>query len=191
MPLIFYHQLSLAISAESRLCRPVEAGNAHTPARAGFVGETNTPANKTDDSVSLNIAAPVKRVSDMHDNPEKLNRSGVDIYNFLLRVDYVWYTLSLSNVISSLMFFSCFFPQFNWTPTLRSVVFFNCYVLTTKLHCYKFRWFHENLHATNCFNRVGNVTKIYNVLHWRQRSVQMCGHSCTKEIRLLDAPTGW
>ena len=38
---------------------PVGAGNAYTPARAGFVGDEYTPANETPDLVSLNMAAPV------------------------------------------------------------------------------------------------------------------------------------
>ena len=36
---------------------------------------------KTADLVSLNMAAPVRIVSDMRDNPKTLNRSGVYIYN--------------------------------------------------------------------------------------------------------------
>ena len=57
------------------------AGNAYTPARAGFVGDANTPANETVDLVSLNMAAPVRSVSDTRDNPKTLNGSGVYIYN--------------------------------------------------------------------------------------------------------------
>ena len=40
------HQLSLLISEESLLRRPVRAGYAYTPVRAGFVGDTYTPANE-------------------------------------------------------------------------------------------------------------------------------------------------
>ena len=69
------------ISAESRHCRPVGAGNAYTPARASFVGDAYTPANETADLVSLNMAAPVRTVSDIRDNPKTLNRSGVYIHN--------------------------------------------------------------------------------------------------------------
>ena len=39
----------LPISAESRLRRPVGADNAYMPARAGFVGNTYTPANEAAD----------------------------------------------------------------------------------------------------------------------------------------------
>ena len=63
--------------------RPVGAGNAYTPARAGFVVDAWTPANETADLVSLNMAAPVRSVSDMRDNPKTLNRSCVYIYNLL------------------------------------------------------------------------------------------------------------
>ena len=48
---------------------------------AGFVGDAYTPANETVDLVSLNMAAPVRSVSDMRDNPKTLNCSGVYIYN--------------------------------------------------------------------------------------------------------------
>ena len=65
--------------------QPVGAGNACKPARADFVGDANTPANETADLVSLNMAAPVRSVSDMRDNPKTLNRSGVYIYNFMTR----------------------------------------------------------------------------------------------------------
>ena len=51
------------------------------PARVGFVGDAYTPANETADLVSLKMAAPVKTVSDMRDNPKILKRSGVYIYN--------------------------------------------------------------------------------------------------------------
>ena len=57
-------------------------GNAYTPARAGFVGDAYTPANETADLVSLNMAAPVRTVSDMRDNPKTLIRSGVSVYNY-------------------------------------------------------------------------------------------------------------
>ena len=57
------------------------AGNAYTPARACFVGDAYTSADETTDLVSLNMAAPVRSVSDMRDNPKTLNRSGVYIYN--------------------------------------------------------------------------------------------------------------
>ena len=63
------------------------AGNAYKPARAGFVGDTYTMANETADStknrdlVSLNMAAPVRSVSDMRDNPKTISRSDVYIYN--------------------------------------------------------------------------------------------------------------
>ena len=57
------------------------AGNAYTPARAGFVGDTYTLANETADLVSLNMAGPLRSVSDMRDNPKTINRSGVHIYN--------------------------------------------------------------------------------------------------------------
>ena len=39
------------------------------------------PANETADLVSLNIAAPIRSVSDMRYDPKTLNRSGVYIYN--------------------------------------------------------------------------------------------------------------
>ena len=74
------------MSAESHV-GPVGAGNAYTPAQAGFVGDTYTPANETADGtrdrdlVYLKIAAPVRSVSDMRDNPKTINRSGVYIYN--------------------------------------------------------------------------------------------------------------
>ena len=55
-----------------------KARNAYTPARAGFVGDT---ANETDELVPLNMAAPVRGVSDMRDNPKTINRIGVYIYN--------------------------------------------------------------------------------------------------------------
>ena len=61
----------------------MEAGDAYKPARAGFVDDAYTPANESADSVSLNIAVPVRSVSDMRDNPKILNRSGVYIYNML------------------------------------------------------------------------------------------------------------
>ena len=54
-------------------------GNAYTPARAGFVGDTYMPDNEMADStkdrdlVSLNIAAPVRSMT--------VDRSGVYIYN--------------------------------------------------------------------------------------------------------------
>ena len=60
------------------------AGSAYTPARSGFVGDAYMPANETADLVSLNMAAPVRSVSDMRDNPKTVNRSGVHIYNILL-----------------------------------------------------------------------------------------------------------
>ena len=48
---------------------------------AGFVGDAYTPANETADLVSLNMAAPVRSVSDTRDNPKTLYSSGVYIYN--------------------------------------------------------------------------------------------------------------
>ena len=73
----------MPISSESRLRRPVGAGDAYTPARVDFVGdEAYTPANETADFVPLNMAAPVRIVSYMRDNPKTLNRSGVYIYNW-------------------------------------------------------------------------------------------------------------
>ena len=59
----------------------VGAGNAYTPARAGVVHAGS--ANKTAVLVSLNMAASVRSVSDMRDNPKTLNRSGAYIYNVL------------------------------------------------------------------------------------------------------------
>ena len=47
------------------------------PTRAGFVEDAYMPANESANLVSLNIAAPVRSVSDMHENPKTLNRSGV------------------------------------------------------------------------------------------------------------------
>ena len=78
-PLNFY--IKLAFPAESQLRRPVGAGNARTPARADFVDDANTPSNEMADLVSLNMAVPVRIISDMRDNPKTLNRSGVYIYN--------------------------------------------------------------------------------------------------------------
>ena len=57
------------------------AGNAYMPARASFVGDAYTPANETADLVSLNMAAPVRSVSDMRINPKTIILSGVYIYN--------------------------------------------------------------------------------------------------------------
>ena len=59
------------------------AGNAYTPARADFVGDANMSANETVDLVYLNMAAPVRIISDIRDNSKTLNRSGVYIYNLL------------------------------------------------------------------------------------------------------------
>ena len=42
---------------------------------------SNTPANETADLVSVNMAAPVRSVSDMRYDPTTPNRSGVYIYN--------------------------------------------------------------------------------------------------------------
>ena len=52
------NQLSLSISAESRLRRLVGAGNVYTPVTADYDGDAHTPANETADFVSLNLAAP-------------------------------------------------------------------------------------------------------------------------------------
>ena len=55
-------------------------GNAYTLRVNGFVGDAYTPATETTDIVFLNMAAPVRTISDMRDNPKTLNRSGVYIY---------------------------------------------------------------------------------------------------------------
>ena len=66
------------MSAESRLRRPVETGNAHPPARIGFVYDAYTPAIETADGtkymdlVSLKMAAPIRSVPDMRDNPKTI-----------------------------------------------------------------------------------------------------------------------
>ena len=52
----------------------------YTP-KDSFAGIACTPANETADLVSLNMAAPVRTVSDMRDNPKTLNSSDVYIYN--------------------------------------------------------------------------------------------------------------
>ena len=70
---IEYHHYN----TESRLRRPVGAGNSYAPARADFVGDANMPAYETADLVFLNMAAPVRSDSDMRDHPKTLNRSGV------------------------------------------------------------------------------------------------------------------
>ena len=59
------------------------AGNAYTSAGASFVVDALTPANETADLLSLNMATPVRSVSDRRDNPKTLNRSCVYIYNLL------------------------------------------------------------------------------------------------------------
>ena len=67
--------------------QPVGARNTYTQAKLirrrkppSLVMHT-LPANETADLVSLNMAAPVRSVSDMRDNPKTLNRSGVYIDN--------------------------------------------------------------------------------------------------------------
>ena len=72
---------SPARGSRKRLHR-LHAGS-HTPARAGLVGDAYTPADGTKDRdlVSLNMAAPVRSVTEMRDNPKTINRSGVYIYN--------------------------------------------------------------------------------------------------------------
>ena len=42
----------LPISAENRLCRPVGAVNAYTPARGGFADDAYTSANETADGTT-------------------------------------------------------------------------------------------------------------------------------------------
>ena len=65
----------------------MEAGKAYRPAKAGFVGDAYTPANemgddtKDRDLVSLNMAAPIRSMTDMRDNPKIINRSDGYIYN--------------------------------------------------------------------------------------------------------------
>ena len=84
--IIIHYQLSLPISVS------VGSGNAHTPARAGFVCDAYTPANETADGtkdkdlLSSNMAAPVMSVSDMSDNPKTINRNGVYMYNCMQHV---------------------------------------------------------------------------------------------------------
>ena len=51
--------------------------------RDGFVGDAYTPANETANLVSLDMAAPVRSVSDMRYNPNTLNGSGDYIYNII------------------------------------------------------------------------------------------------------------
>ena len=61
-------------------------GNAHLPARAGFLDDVYMLANETADStknkdlVSLIMAAPIRCVTDMCDNPKTI--SGVYIYYY-------------------------------------------------------------------------------------------------------------
>ena len=57
------------------------ASNAYTPAKTDFAGDAYTPANEIADLVFLNMAAPVRIVSDMRGNPKTLNSIGVYIYN--------------------------------------------------------------------------------------------------------------
>ena len=73
------------------------ADNVYTWVRYGIVGDAYTPANKTADLVSLNMAAPVRSVSlsDTRDNPKTPNRSDVYIYNYvydLLEMGYYQFT---------------------------------------------------------------------------------------------------
>ena len=73
---IFFFQ-NLVLEIQVRSCLLFNS----VPAIAGFVGDVHTPANETADLVSLNIAAPVRSVSVMRDNPKTLDCSGVYIYN--------------------------------------------------------------------------------------------------------------
>ena len=83
----YYYLLAFPADICKMLCRPLEAGKAYRPARAGFVGDAYTPANETADGtkdrdlVSLNMSAPIRSMTDLHDNPKIINRSDVYIYN--------------------------------------------------------------------------------------------------------------
>ena len=44
--IIIYYKLSLPISEESQLRRPMGAGNAYMPLKAGFAGDAYQPANE-------------------------------------------------------------------------------------------------------------------------------------------------
>jgi hypothetical protein len=62
-------------------------------------GNAYSRAYETTDLVSLNMAAPVRTVSNMRDNPETLNRSGVYIYNTVFSENFINYDIKYYFVI--------------------------------------------------------------------------------------------